>query len=471
MSLCLAVVLLILGGVLELAKKLSQDQEPKIVANRFLECDLGELNPLKPLHSSLWWLPDSLLDTNFTAYGVMLKIVLISSLLIMLSPLLVFGHWAAFYSYFGRSPSNTMAYVARTYEHFFGILFDADFYVPDILNSNFNDITEWAQILRDIPSFDALPPAAMIEGSAVFSAFSLLLSLIKPFVCLLSFIFSIIGMAGRNKKVAEVAESYGSYEGIFKGLVGREFVAALESKGWDCKLDAGGKSVVELRVPDNTILDIGVLANCKSLERFRATGAGITGKNTPARPSLVNQSADDASANVPNVSQVTSLSWPIAMRYRYLTYAIAEESLVSFPHRSFAAQSADSASANVPNDSQVIFLFWPIARRYRDLMYPLAARSLVSFQHPSFADQSADDASVNVPNVAQVTYLSWLIAMRYRYLTHVNAEESLVSFPHPPFADQSADDVSGNVPQVASKCSEIVRNSNISTFLLDSSIG
>ena len=307
MSLCLAVALLVLGGVLELAKKGSQVQESKIVANNFLECDLGDLNPLKPLHSSLWWLPDSLLDTNVTAYGVMLKMVLISSLLIVLSPLLVFGHWAAFYSYFGRSPSDTMAYVAFTYEHFFGILFDAEFYVPDILNFNFNDISEWAHILKDIPSFNALPPAAMLEGSNIFSAFSLLLSLIKPFVCLLSSFFSVIGMAGRNKKVAEVAETYGSYEGILKGLVGRECVVALESKGWDCKLDAEGKKIVELRVPDNTILDIGVLANCKSLERFHATGAGITGKSTPAHLFLVNHFADDVSTNVPNVAQVTLL--------------------------------------------------------------------------------------------------------------------------------------------------------------------
>jgi len=49
------------------------------------------------------------------------------------------------------------------------------------------------------------------------------------------------------------------------------------------------------------------------------------------------------------------------MRYRYLTYAIAEESLVSFPHRSFAEQSANDASANVPNDSQVTSVFWPFA--------------------------------------------------------------------------------------------------------------
>ena len=52
--------------------------------------------------------------------------------------------------------------------------------------------------------------------------------------------------------------------------------------------------------------------------------------------SFADQSADDASTNVPNVAQVTFLFWPIARRYRYLTYTGAMQSLVSFPHRSFA---------------------------------------------------------------------------------------------------------------------------------------
>ena len=41
----------------------------------------------------------------------------------------------------------------------------------------------------------------------------------------------------------------------------------------------------------------------------------------------------------------------------------------SFSHDSFADQSANDASANVPNVSQVTFLFWPIARRYRYLTF------------------------------------------------------------------------------------------------------
>jgi hypothetical protein len=39
----------------------------------------------------------------------------------------------------------------------------------------------------------------------------------------------------------------------------------------------------------------------------------------------------------------------------------------SLPRPSFADQSANDASVNVPNVSQVIYLYWPIARRYRYL--------------------------------------------------------------------------------------------------------
>ena len=83
----------------------------------------------------------------------------------------------------------------------------------------------------------------------------------------------------------------------------------------------------------------------------------------------------------------------------------------SFPHPSFADQSANDTSANVPNDSQVTLLSWPIASRYRDLLHQ-KLESLVTFPHLSFADQSADDASANVPNDSQVTYLFWPIARR-----------------------------------------------------------
>jgi len=281
MSLCLAIVLLIIWHALAIAKKGSQESRNVVIQS--VECDLDYMNPLKPLDGSLWWLPGTLTsivaDGNIAARNVMLKMVLLSALLVVLSPLLVFGHWAAFYSYLGGSSSNNMQYVTLTYKHFFGVFVDVEFYIPDLLNFNFNDISEWTSALKDVPSFGVLPPAAMLEGSAVFSALSLLLSFIKPLVCLLSFIFSTAGMVGKNTKVGKVAEVFGSYEGILKGLVGKECVEALKrkNKDWVCKLDTNCKNILELHVPDNTDFDIAALAKCKSLSVFSASGNKITG--------------------------------------------------------------------------------------------------------------------------------------------------------------------------------------------------
>jgi hypothetical protein len=117
-----------------------------------------------------------------------------------------------------------------------------------------------------------------------------------------------------------------------------------------------------------------MFGNCDKLEHINISGnffhkMNITGKKLPApffrgplpHPSFADQSANDASANVPNVSQVTFLFWPIARRYRILMPNAQKFRVTSFPHPSFADQSADDASANVPNASQVTSVFWPIA--------------------------------------------------------------------------------------------------------------
>jgi len=285
MSLCLAGVFLVSWYVLTVAKKRSR--EYRRIALQSVECDLCDLNPLKLLDGSLWWIPSSLISTivdrDVVAHSAMLLTVLFSLVLIVLSPLLVFGHWAAFYSYLGRHSSNSMAFVALTYEHFFGVLLDVDFSVPDLVNFNFEDISQSLSLFANIPRFDELPPATMLEGSAIFLALSSLLACIKPLVCLFSFILSIAGLVGTNKKVGKVAEVLGSYEGIFNGLIGLECISALQLKNdkWDCKLD-DNSNIIEMRVPENTVLDIGVLANCKALRKFYATGIGISGKNIPA---------------------------------------------------------------------------------------------------------------------------------------------------------------------------------------------
>ena len=107
-------------------------------------------------------------------------------------------------------------------------------------------------------------------------------------------------------------------------------------------------------IADITHID---LSSISSLE-----GKSITTIRTFLHPSFTDQSADDDTANVPNVSQVTFRFWQIASRCRCFLHLAPNFRVRSFPQSSFADQSANDASANVPNVSQVTFLFWPIAR-------------------------------------------------------------------------------------------------------------
>ena len=100
---------------------------------------------------------------------------------------------------------------------------------------------------------------------------------------------------------------------------------------------------------------------------FEAAGTNISGKKFLAPFFCGPQSANDASANVPNVSQVAFRFWQIASRCRCFLHLAPNFRVRSFPQSSFADQSANDASANVPNDSQVTLLFWPIAMRSRYL--------------------------------------------------------------------------------------------------------
>jgi hypothetical protein len=52
------------------------------------------------------------------------------------------------------------------------------------------------------------------------------------------------------------------------------------------------------------------------------------------------------------IRKVTSVFWPIASRSRCLLQRKRKFRVRSFPHLSFGDQSANNASSNVPNDSQ-----------------------------------------------------------------------------------------------------------------------
>jgi hypothetical protein len=294
MVLCLTGIFIVYWRALKVVKEAIEG--PGIVDIQGAEVDCGTF--IKPLEGTLWWLPNSsssilsdtrtirsglyskfrplrYIKTDISAFSVMLTVVMFSSALLVLSPLLVFGHWAAFYSYLGNSPSDNMTYVARIYRHFFGVLIDFKFYVPDLFNFNLGDIPEWISVLMDVPSFDALPPAAMLEGMAVYSALSLFLAFMKPIVCVFSFIFSIFDMVAKNDKVGSVAETLGSNEGILNALAGGDNVTMA--------LHQNIKNLRTLRVPKDAALDISNLVKCEYLMHLNADfSRGVTGKNNPA---------------------------------------------------------------------------------------------------------------------------------------------------------------------------------------------
>ena len=110
------------------------------------------------------------------------------------------------------------------------------------------------------------------------------------------------------------------------------------------------------------------------------------------------------------IRKVTSVFWPIASRSRCLLQRKRKFRVRSFPHPSFADQSANDASPNVPNDSQGDI---GVLAYCKSLMVFRAANTGITGKkcpHPSFADQSADAASANVLNASQVTFLFWPVA-------------------------------------------------------------
>jgi len=263
MSVCLVCVFVASWRILQLSKKysivLGETKIQQLISNA------TNMNPWMALEGSLWWVSDTPLSfdmvknfrrSNLRGSSTMLLVVLFSSVLLVLSPLLTFGQWAAFYAYVGNSPLENMNHIEFAYAHFFGVFIDFKFYVPDIFNYKFDDISKWANVLKSIPSFDDYPPGAMLTGSAVFSALTLLLALMKPVVCVISSIFHMIGVVEKNKKVGEVAEKMADLRGILKGLRGEARDMALKLRHIQC-----------VAIGD-TITEIGVVKDIRNSERY-----------------------------------------------------------------------------------------------------------------------------------------------------------------------------------------------------------
>jgi hypothetical protein len=238
-ALCLAGVFAVCWLTLDATKKSSKEPSINITQS------INVYNPLSPLHGSLWWLPDgesaSLKIENISGCSTMLIVVLFSSLLIVFSPLIVFGQWTAFFFYLDNGLNDDLTYVSLIYQHFFGAFVDFKIYIPNILSLNLDDISEWLSALQQIPSFDSLPPAAMLEGSTIFAILGLFMAFMKPLICALSYISFLAGIVGNNENIGKLAESYGSVEGNVTKLSGYTRKNALKDKHLYSKDNSDGK--------------------------------------------------------------------------------------------------------------------------------------------------------------------------------------------------------------------------------------
>jgi len=140
-----------------------------------------------------------------------------------------------------------------------------NFYMPDLFNFNWAVLSEWASVLQDMPSFNELPPAAMLKGSTVYSTWCILLALMKPLVSVFSYVFSLAGFLEKNKILGNVAAGNAGINGILTNLTGNERITALEIKNMACVTNEDGQ-ITELSVHHRGFKDsISIVFNLKWL--------------------------------------------------------------------------------------------------------------------------------------------------------------------------------------------------------------
>jgi hypothetical protein len=172
------------------------------------------VNPLRLFKGSLWWVEKT---ESLEFKGAMGSAVVLAA-----SPMLVFGAWAAFFSYLGHDPATNMDYISLEYQTFFGCFVDLELQLPALFEFDFSFLTHLGIALMDLPSFESLPPSAMLEGSRAFAALSFIAAFLKPIVSLLGLILEFYGLVGKHMTVGEVAEAEGNndLESSFKAWGG-----------------------------------------------------------------------------------------------------------------------------------------------------------------------------------------------------------------------------------------------------------
>jgi hypothetical protein len=182
-----------------------------------------------PLSGSFWWLPEDLpravvkqiiydTDVSFTVEGnaSMFRIVLSTTLFIVLVPCVVFGAWFAGFVYQQHGANENLQYVRLVYRHFFGIFSDWVVRMPSLYEFNLTVIVNWRDALVNMPNFGSVPPIEMVDGSKVFAALSFTSAIAKVIASGVGAFFAAIRLVQKNKIIGAVAKENASMEAIFE---------------------------------------------------------------------------------------------------------------------------------------------------------------------------------------------------------------------------------------------------------------
>jgi hypothetical protein len=207
------------------------DQEQVLaVLTPLFEATGGEVDVVNLLEQAFWWLPPTLWPSVKKQWlhdcvwisnalqadeskvpepapvTTILVIVLYSSALIVLIPMMVFGSWTAFYVFLRRGVTADASFVRTCYNHFFQVLSGwHKLRSPSIVYFNFNLTKQLKlafQAFLAAPGFDTAPPLLMLKGSKGFAALSFLAAVVKPLVSALAEVFVAFQALPKSKMVS-----------------------------------------------------------------------------------------------------------------------------------------------------------------------------------------------------------------------------------------------------------------------------
>ena len=196
-----------------------------------ITCGRGgvRFDPLGIFRGAVWWLPQDIIaaakkqlvydfDFDFRTEGniSMFRIVLYTTVLTVLSPMVVFSAWVAVFSYLGRGTEQNFGYIRQLYRHFFGVFFDWSFRPPTLWDWNLLLVEDWEPALKHLPIFLSVEPFVQLNGSQVYAALSLCAALLKPLASLVGSVLAAAGCVCRNEKIGDVAKANADFLAVFE---------------------------------------------------------------------------------------------------------------------------------------------------------------------------------------------------------------------------------------------------------------